>query len=84
MVSLVTSISNQRFLYSRYGTASLIALVLVHVHVVSGIDTMEEFLENMLSDTVYDKRVRPWYWGESGKRFVFLSSNENDEGKCQA
>ena len=68
MLKLIGSVNRCQIIGSQY-QISLLLVLLFQVSIIQcDINTMEEFLENMLSETVYDKRVRPFYMSEYGKK----------------
>ena len=71
MNMLKSTVNYWKIFGSKYRISLLLILLFQMSKIQCDINTMEEFLENMLSETVYDKRVRPYYISEYGKKFFF-------------
>ena len=67
ILNLIVPKNGWQLVGSQYRIPMLLVLLFPVGVIQCDNNTMEEFLENMLSETVYDKRVRPLYFSEKGK-----------------
>ena len=81
MLKLIGSVNRRQIIGSQYRISMLLVLLFQVSIIQCDINTMEEFLENMLSETVYDKRVRPLYLNEYGKKCILYLNKKYREPK---